>query len=155
MNFYDYKSLTLADGILTPPCSSYQLPELPNPPLGPVNETVIGPVNGVLADLFPASPFFPFTVADGLDRTVPHTIRVTMLFLPGSHDDVVIVWVDGLPRYVGTSWEDYFRECQPPGSRTVDSILFRTGGTAAPKTLGKGFLIDNLSIRSAVPDPLL
>jgi hypothetical protein len=34
--------------------------------------------------------------------------------------------------------------------RTVDSILFRTGGTAAPATSGNGFLFDNLSQFSGI-----
>jgi len=59
-------------------------------------------------------------------------------------------------KHTGTSWEDFFRQNQPPGTRTVDGVLFRTGGTPgvndAPATLGKGFLIDNLRVFSgAVP----
>lgn len=87
-------------------------------------------------------------VATGLDRSIPHTIKVTMLFLDGPENDIVEVYVDGTLMHTGTSWEDYFRQNQPPGTRTVDSILFRTGGTAAPATAGSGFLIDNLSLFS-------
>lgn len=93
---------------------------------------------------------FIFTpVAVGLDRTVPHAIEITMDLLDGPGNDIVKVSVDGILLHVGTSWEDYFRECQPPGTRTVDSILFRTGGAAAPDTLGNGFLIDNLSVSTS------
>lgn len=95
---------------------------------------------------------FVFTpVATGLDRTIPHTIAVTMDVYPGPANDVVRVFVDGVLGHTGTSWEDYFRACEnTPESRTVDSVLFRTGGGAAPGTAGKGFLIDNLSTASAM-----
>ena len=104
---------------------------------------------------------FRFTnVVSGLDRTVPHKIKITMDLLDGPRNDVVKVYVDGVLKHTGTSWEDYFRFVQGPGgpewdgiipgfeSRTVDSILFRTGGAAAPITAGFGFLIDNLSTLS-------
>lgn len=103
---------------------------------------------------------FRFTeVATGLDRTVPHTIRLVMDFHDGPANDIVEVWVDGTLLHVGTSWEDYFHWCEGAGgpydqgygsneSRTVDCLLFRTGGAAVPAHLGKGFLIDNLSISS-------
>ena len=97
---------------------------------------------------------FVFTnVASGLDRTVPHTIKVTMQFVDGVANDVVKVYVDGVLGHTGTSWEDYFRQCEPanPTSRTVDSVLFRTGGAATPATLGNGFVIDNLSLKSSIP----
>jgi hypothetical protein len=96
--------------------------------------------------------FYQTTVATGLDRTVPHTIKITLDALEGPHNDIVKVYVDGVLLHTGTSWEDYFRwvdESLPAEvSRTVDSVLFRTGGTAAPATAGKGFLIDNLTLRS-------
>lgn len=92
------------------------------------------------------------TVASGLDRTVPHTIRVTMHFVDGPANDVVRVFVDGALAHTGTSWEDYFREQESNPTRTVDSILFRTGGTPgtddAPSTAGAGLLIDDLSLSS-------
>lgn len=99
------------------------------------------------------------SVATGLDRSVPHNIKVTMDLVDGPRNDVVRVYVDGVLMHTGTSWEDYFRWCTESGggvvndpvadaSRTVDSILFRTGGAAAPATLGNGFLIDNLSTMS-------
>jgi hypothetical protein len=40
------------------------------------------------------------------------------------------------------------RDCEGNETRTVDSILFRTGGAAALATDGLGFLIDNLSLSS-------
>ena len=92
--------------------------------------------------------FISSNVASGLDRTVPHTIKITMQFVDGPANDIVKVYVDGILKHTGTSWEDYFRECEGNPTRTVDSVLFRTGGTAAPATFGNGFLIDNLTLTS-------
>jgi len=55
--------------------------------------------------------FVSSNVASGLDRTVPHTIRIMMSFVDGPGNDVVRVYVDGVLEHTGTSWEDYFREC--------------------------------------------
>jgi len=102
------------------------------------------------------------TVASGLNRSRPHTIKLTMDFLDGPRNDVVKVYVDGTFRHAGGSWEDYFRWCTESGggipfdasadqSRTVDSMIFqaRTSGGTAPGTLGNGFLIDNLTYFSS------
>lgn len=117
------------------------------------------------ADGCGAGDNFQFTaVATGLDRTVPHTIKITTDFVAGPRNDVVKVYVDGVLVHTGTTWEDYFRWCTESGggvpndatanvSRTVDSILFRTGGAAAPATAGNGFLIDNLTTLSG-PSPV-
>lgn len=83
------------------------------------------------------------SVASGLDRTVPHAIKVSMDFVDGPNNDVVKVYVDGVLKHTGTSWEGYFNYCEGNPTRTVDSVLFRTGGTAAPATAGNGFVIDN------------
>ena len=105
---------------------------------------------------------FVFTnIASGLDRAETHTIRVEMDLPDGPANDVVRVYVDGTLAHTGTSWEGYFRECEgTPESRTVDSILFRTAGPAAPSTLGKGWLIDSLDIAtlnstSLVANPII
>ena len=92
-------------------------------------------------------------VASGLNRAVPHTIKITMDFVDGSANDIVNVYVDGVLKHTGTSWEDYFRDCEGNPTRTVDSVLFRTGGPAAPATAGKGFLIDNLTLLSGPSGP--
>ena len=103
------------------------------------------------------------TVASGLNRTRPHTIRLTMDFVDGPRNDVVKVYVDGTLRHTGRSWEDYFRWCTESGggtgtitfdqSRTVDSMIFqaRTSGGTASGTSGNGFLIDNLTYLSSTP----
>ena len=102
----------------------------------------------------PANFVGPLTVASNLDRTVPHTIRITMDFLEGPSNDVVKVYVDGQRKETGTGWENYYRydsEAASHGGKTpiVNRILFRTGGAAALANLGKGFVIDNFSMKSA------
>ena len=104
----------------------------------------------------PANFVGPTNVASGLDRTVPHTIRITMDFVDGPSNDVVRVYVDGALRHTGTSWENYFRydtEAAAYGGKPpiVNRILFRTGGgpdQAAPASLGKGFVFDAFSMES-------
>ena len=92
------------------------------------------------------SGFVRTTVASGLSRSIPHTIKVVMDFVEGPENDIVKVSVDGVLLHTGTSWEEYFRIVELKPTRTVNRVLFRTGGTAAPATAGKGFLIDNLSL---------
>lgn len=100
----------------------------------------------------PAS-FVETQIGPSLDRSVPHNVKLTLDTLDGPSNDVVKVWIDGNLMHTGTSWENYFRfdsEALPEaGPRTLDSVLFRTGGsTNNPSVLGKGFLVDNLSTLS-------
>jgi hypothetical protein len=88
-------------------------------------------------------------IAGGLDRSIPHTIKITIVFVDGPGNDVVRVSIDGVLKHTGTSWEDYFPAVEGNPTRTVDSLLFRTDGPAAPATAGKGFLIDNLRLSSS------
>jgi hypothetical protein len=102
----------------------------------------------------PANFVGPRKVSSGLDRTVPHTIRITMDFVEGPSNDVVKVYVDGRLKLTGTSWENYYRydsEAASHGGKPpiVNRILFRTGGTAAPETLNHGFVFDGFSMKSA------
>jgi hypothetical protein len=83
-------------------------------------------------------------VAGGLSRTAVHTVLIKMFFVEGPANDVVEIHVNGALALTGTSWEDYFRDNQPPGTRTVDSLLFRAFGTAQPGLAGDGFLFDNV-----------
>lgn len=94
------------------------------------------------------APFRYSVIAQGLSRSTIHTIKVTMDFVDGVQNDVVKVYIDGSLAHIGTSWEDYFRNEESNPTRTVDSVLFRVGGTAAPITAGYGFLIDNLTLMS-------
>jgi len=107
--------------------------------------------------------FFQYLVASDLPRNVPHTVKLTIDFVDGPRNDVVKVYVDGILKKTGTTWEDYFRWCTESGggtgtttfdqSRTVDSQIFqaRAGSGSCATCLGKGFLIDNLSYLSSRP----
>lgn len=80
-----------------------------------------------------------------LARNVPHTIRFVIDFYDGPRNDVVKIYIDGVLRKVGTTWEDYFRYCEGNPTRTVDSMLFRASGPAVPANTGNGYLIDGIS----------
>lgn len=100
--------------------------------------------------------FSPTTVATGLSRAVPHTIKFVMDLVDGPSNDVVEIYIDGALVHTGTSWENYFRyddESNPglanPYSRTVDSLLFRMSGSAVPGNDGYGYLVDNVELASS------
>jgi len=103
--------------------------------------------------------FTPTTIATGLSRTATHTAKFVIDFVDGPSNDVVKIYIDGVLVHTGTTWENYYRydnESNPDlsdESRTVDSLLFRAGGTAAPATAGNGFLIDNVSLTSSTIAP--
>jgi hypothetical protein len=100
-------------------------------------------------------------VASGVDRSVPHTVKLVMDLLPGGHNDIVTLLLDGNVIATGTSWEDYFRYCAESGggtggpradqSRIVRNLLIREAGTAHPANAGAGFLVDNLSLTTSTP----
>lgn len=88
----------------------------------------------------------------GTISRAPHTVKLTFDALDGPSNDVVKVYIDGVLTHTGTSWENYYRyDSEASGEqspRIVRTVLFRTGGTAAPDTLGKGYLVDNLRLTS-------
>jgi hypothetical protein len=88
----------------------------------------------------------PTPVVTGLERTKPHTVRLRMDFREGPNNDIVEVWVDGALKHTGGSWEQYFLEKEHTATRPVDSLLFRTSGTAQPSNSGLGFMFDNVSV---------
>lgn len=90
------------------------------------------------------SNFVETAIATNIDRTIPHTIKMTIQFVDGPSNDIVKIYLDGTLIHTGTTWEDYSRAVGSEPS-PVDSIMFRVAGTAAPATAGKGFLIDNFS----------
>jgi hypothetical protein len=121
--------------------------------------TLPSPANGCAAE----DDFIQSDIAT-INRTSPHTIKTTIDFVDGPRNDVVKVYVDGVLKKVGTTWEDYFRWCTESGggvpndasadvSRAVDSLLFRTGGTAFPGNAGNGYVFDNLNLTSNTPTP--
>lgn len=103
------------------------------------------------------SGFVETTVADSLDRSGVYTVETVMDFVDDRGNDVVRVTVrnedgDAVGTHTGTSWEDYFRDCEETETRTVDSLGFFTRGAAQTANDGKGFYIDNLSIATSTPD---
>lgn len=74
-----------------------------------------------------------------------------MDFVDGVANDIVRVSVDGAAAHVGTSWEDYYRDCEDTATRTVDSLLFRAGGTAVPALQNGGFLFDDVTVATDTP----
>lgn len=82
-----------------------------------------------------------------------HKIKLTLDTLNDASNDVVKVYVDGLLKVTGTSWENYYRfdsrASAEPSPRIVKTVLFRESGTANSENSGRGFLIDNLSLLSS------
>ncbi|MDD5055377.1 MAG: ice-binding family protein [Candidatus Peribacteraceae bacterium] len=85
-----------------------------------------------------------------LNRTVPHTVRLTLDAVDGPSNDVVKVYLDGALVHTGTSWEDYFRfdaEAAPENSpRIIRNMIIQVRGSSTPANLGNGFLFDNVSM---------
>jgi hypothetical protein len=78
-----------------------------------------------------------------VDPSAEHTIGIVMEFL--TPRDRVLVTVDGIPAWVGGSWQDYYTmdtESDPggthPHSRAVNDLLLHSNGTS-----GSGFLYRN------------
>ncbi len=89
-----------------------------------------------------------------LDRAHSHLIRFSIAFKNGPSQDTVKIYIDGVVRATGTTWEDYYRydpEQAPQGNKvpTVDKLLFREAGDANPNDAGQGFLVDRVSLASS------
>lgn len=93
--------------------------------------------------------FVVYTVATGLSYTEAHSIDMIVDFVDGPRNDVMTVLVGGECGSWAASgtWEDYHRTFA--GTVTVDSLLFRLGGSAVPANLGNGYLMDNVKLRSS------
>jgi len=91
-------------------------------------------------------------IAQGLDRAVPHSVRISSDFIEGANNDVVKVYVDGQLKITGSSWENYYRNDSENGPTNrvpgVDRLLWRVSSAAQPANQGKGILIDDVSTRS-------
>ena len=88
-----------------------------------------------------------------LSRASAHTIAFDIGFKTNA-PDVVNVYVDGVLKKTGTTWEDYYRydpEQSGNGNQvpTVSKLLFREAGDANPANAGGGFLIDNVALSSS------
>ena len=74
----------------------------------------------------------------------------------GPGNDVVKIYVDGVLKKTGTTWENYYRydpEQAGNGNQVpeIAKMLFRLGGVPAPTNLSNGFLVDGLSLASSTP----
>lgn len=91
-----------------------------------------------------------------IDRSA-HAIRLTVDLLDGPANDVVKVWVDGVLKVTGTSWEDYYRydpeSTAEQSPRIIKSVIFRSSGQAFPADFGNGYLFDNISLLSSTDRP--
>jgi hypothetical protein len=100
-----------------------------------------------------AVDFREVEIAHLIDRSVPHTVRFSMDFVPGANNDVVKVYIDDVLAITGTSWENYYRDASAGGSPSsvpvIDQLMLRSSSTAAPATQGKGFEFDDVSLRSS------
>ena len=70
----------------------------------------------------------------------------------GSPNDVVNIYENGALIHTGTSWEGYYRydpESGPTTPPAISTLLFREAGSANSADLGKGYLIDNMSMSSS------
>jgi len=118
---------------------------------------VTGGINIIFYDVTGTTSPVNFDMTDlgTFDRSVKHTVKLTMDVVEGESNDVVKVWVDGVLKYTGTSWENYYRYDTEASAeqtpRIIKSVIFRTGGTAAPGTMDKGFIFDNFSASSSTP----
>jgi hypothetical protein len=100
-----------------------------------------------------AADFVQHDVASNLARNVRHTLRIELDLNEGADNDVSRVFVDGALVFTGETWENYYRndpEQAGGGNKvpTSDSLIFRTGGAAAPATNGEGFRLDNVRVES-------
>ncbi len=89
-----------------------------------------------------------------LSRTSAHTITFSIDFFAGPANDVVRIYVDGVLKATGTTWEDYYRfDSEQLGNgnlvRPVSKLLFREGGAPNPSNSGNGFLVDDLTLASS------
>jgi hypothetical protein len=87
-----------------------------------------------------------------LDRSVEHTVNFETTFVDGHSNDVVLVSIDGKLKMRGASWENYYRADEERNPSATDRLIIRTAGTAAPATLGSGFLFDNVMSKSSHVD---
>ena len=115
-------------------------------------------------DVTDAGPYYKLATFNELpiatlDRTIAHTIRFSIDFKPGPGNDVVNIYIDGVLKTTGTTWEDYYRyDNEKSGSGasvpTTSSLLFRESDTADSGNAGGGFLVDNVSLVSSMAPPV-
>jgi len=104
--------------------------------------------------------FVETQIATNLDRTVPHTIKLTFDAVDGVSNDIVKVYIDGTLVHTGTSWENYYwydsEASAEQSPRIVKTMIIQARGAAHPADAGYGFLFDNISLTSSevIPDTI-
>ncbi len=106
---------------------------------------------------FPTVSNFNTTDIATISRGAAHTIRFSIDYVTGPGNDVVKIYVDGVLKTTGTTWENYYRyDPEQAGNGnvvpTTSKILIRESGVPAPLNLSNGFLVDGLSLASSTPD---
>jgi hypothetical protein len=89
-----------------------------------------------------------------ISRDRSHLIQFSIDLKDGAANDTVKIYIDSRLVKTGSTWEDYYRydsEQTPQGNQvpTIDKLLFRLSGTAAPATALNGFLVDRVTLESS------
>ena len=106
--------------------------------------------------------FFNATTPDGdftsediatLDYAVAYQIKIETTFVKGDDNDVVRIFIDGIQKARGSSWENYYRFNEERNPGAVDRLLVRAGaqpyGETHPALRGNGLLFDNVTTTSS------
>lgn len=90
-------------------------------------------------------------VATDLGFDAIHNLAFEILFEDGEDNDVVNIYLDNNLIHTGRSWEQFYVNHQPGNVPvTVDTLLFRQSGTAAPGVTGGGYYFDNFEVTATV-----
>jgi hypothetical protein len=86
-----------------------------------------------------------------IDRAHSHLISFSIDLKDGPANDQVKIYVDGVLKKTGTTWEDYYRydSEQAPQGNQVPTLLFREAGAANLTDVGGGFLLDRVILASS------
>jgi hypothetical protein len=114
----------------------------------------------VVNDVFMSSS----PIISGLAYDEWHKVEMYIEFVDGPENDIVSIFVNNALVHTGTTWESYYYShgegVATPRLQAVDSLLFRTVGTAVPANSGGGFYFDNVEVSNAalngaaeVPEP--
>jgi len=101
----------------------------------------------------------PTDIATGLARDEWHTFEFAIDFVDGVLNDLVELSLDGGVIHTSTTWEQFYVINQAslhPLGVPVQTILYRTSGTAFPALAGGGLFFDNVVIDVSnleVPEP--
>lgn len=91
------------------------------------------------------------------DRDTAHAVKFEIEFKDGPSNDIVKLYVDDSLAHTGTTWEQYYRESPEQAGNgnvvpSVDRLLIRAAGTAAPATVGNGFVFDQMTVATTQTD---